>query len=402
MKQQPYLLFGLGLMHISFTVSAVDLHVGGFGTASVSCFTDNTAQYVMNDQPEGPGHNRTCDGGTDSLLGVQLDLGLLESLEVGVQVVADRNVDRDYLPGVMVAQLRWHPTEDLTLRLGRMPTPVFLHSESRQVRYAMPWVRPPIEVYGLAPTFSHDGIEFIQEQRLSSWQFEWHGGLAHTEFDTPLSNSKDSAPVDTYGGFLNLSVENNSTLVKLGYLYNQTSFSSPSIVSLFDLLRTPAIPQGGALVKDLAIDESPLHLLSFGMRYEHDDWLLMSEFSFRSMEGFFRKQIGTYITLGRRFDDWFPYITLARRWSNGPNTDNRAGYLQAPVAALMLSSRYDTTSVALGVSRDINENIKLKFQTDWIKPDANSWGLYTNHASTFDYANPSQAWLFTLSLDFVF
>ncbi|MGR8931897.1 MAG: hypothetical protein ACU836_14785 [Gammaproteobacteria bacterium] len=396
-----WLICAIVLAIIPSVSRAMGVQFAGFGTASVGCFTNNTAQFVINDQPEGPGRNRRCDAGTDSLLGLQVDLNLLESLEIGVQVVADRNADRDYLPGFMVAQLRWHPTDDLTLRLGRMPTPAFLYSESRQVRYAMPWVRPPIEVYGLFPTFSHDGIELIHNSRFGHWNAEWHGGFSRIEFDSPVSNSKDTIPVKTYGGFINLSIEKRATLIKLGYLYNQVSFSFPNVDRLFEALQS-SLPQGEQLVKDLAIDESPMHLLSLGMRHEFDDWLIIGEVSYRTMQGFFRNQYGAYISLGRRFDDWMPYATLARRWTSGPNTDSRAGFFQSQVSSVLTSSRFDTTSVALGISRDLTEQIKLKLQTDWIQPDGNSWGLYTNHVSTYNYSNPKSDWLFSLSVDFVF
>lgn len=376
-------------------------HVAGFGTASVSCFTNDHAQFVINDQPEGAGRNRRCDGGIDSLLGLQVDWEVMNNLEIGVQVVADRNADRDYLPSIMVAQLRWHPTENLTLRLGRMPTPAFLYSESRQVRYAMPWVRPPIEVYGVLPTFSHDGLEFIYQHQFEHLNLEWHGGFTYLQFNSPLSNTKATTSVNTYGGFLNATAEFGTTIVKLGYLYNQISFSTPDVDMLFGALRA-YLPQGDQLIRDLAMDESPVHLISLGVRHEFDDWLIISELSYRTSQGFFRDQYGAYMTIGRRFGAWMPYLTLARRWTSGPNTDDRAAFLQPQVSALLTGSRFDSTSLSLGVSRDITENIKLKLQTDWIQPDGNSWGMYTNHGPNYNYNNANSDWLFTLSMDFVF
>lgn len=391
----------LVLLLMAQPVPAMNFHVAGFGTASVSCFTSDDAQFVINDQPEGPGRNRRCDGGTDSVLGLQLDLEVLDKLEIGVQVVADRNADRDYLPGVMVAQLRWHPTENLTLRLGRMPTPVFLYSESRQVRYAMPWVRPPIEVYGLAPTFSNDGLEFIYRHQWQGLNLEWHGGGTYLEFNSPIANTKDTTPVSTYGGFLNLTAEYKTTTVKLGYLYNRLSYSLPDIGLLFNALQT-YLPQGRQLVRDLALDDSPLHLFSLGFRHEENDWLLLGELSYRTIQGFFRDQYGAYLTVGKRFEAWMPYATVARRWTSGPNQDSRAGFLQPQVAALLTGTRFDSTSLSLGLARDLNENIKLKLQADWIQPDGNSWGLYTNHGPNYSYQKADSDWLLSLSLDFVF
>ncbi len=382
--------------------AAFDYFISGFGTASVSCATNDNADYVINDQPEGPGRSRTCDAGTDSLFGLQLDLAFTEDLEFGVQVIADRDEDRAHLPDVNVAQLRWRAMDDLTIRLGRMPTPSFLFSESRQVRFSMPWVRPPLEVYGLLPTFSHDGVEFIFQDNYAGWLAEWHSGVTYLEFDTPLTNSKDTELIESYGGFLNLTLENDNTLIKLSYSYSETSFTTAQMESLFAVLASPLFAEGKQLVDDLRLDQSPTHLAAFGFRHYHEDWLVMGEFSFRTIDSFFRDQFGAYLTVAHQFGSWMPYLTLARRWTSGPDSDARAGFLQAEVGRLLTSSRYDASRAAIGLAQDFNEYIRIKVQTEWIQPDHNSWGLYTNHGSDYDYRYPKSNWLFTLSVDFVF
>ena len=105
------------LLIIAGPSSALDTYFSGFGTASLSCFTNDSADYVMNTQAEGPGRSQRCDAGLDSLLGVQLDTGLSDAVEFGLQVIVDRNVDLDYSPEVSVAQLRWHPTNSFLASL---------------------------------------------------------------------------------------------------------------------------------------------------------------------------------------------------------------------------------------------------------------------------------------------
>ncbi len=396
------LLLAVILLTLSRSGIAIETYLSGFGTASLSCFSSDTADYVINDQPEGAGRTRHCDAGLDSSLGVQLDLGLSESVDFALQIVADRNTDRSYTPDVTLAQLRWRPTDALTLRFGRMPTDAFLHAENRQVRYAMPWVRPPLAVYGLMPTFSQDGLTIIHERRISSWNLEWHGGITRINMDSPLSNSRETSSVEANGPFLNLTLRDRNTRIKLGYAYGKTSISSSGVEQILSGLRTFVFPDGAQLADDLAIDRAATHLFGFSVSHERNDWQAMAEFGYRSIEGFFRDQYGAYVTLGRRFGPWMPYSTLARRWTRGPDSDSRAGFLQPQVDALLASSRYDTSSLALGLSREITEQTTLKFQADWIQPDKNSWGLYYNHAPDYDYANPDSDWLFTLSLDFIF
>ena len=401
---------GLILFVFSLQLSAGENHIGGFGTASLSCFSNEQADYVLNDQPEGAGRTRDCDAGLDSLLGVQLDLGLQENLDFGLQLIADRNEDRSYTPDVTVAQLRWYPSDATTLRLGRMPTPSFLHSEDRQVRYAQPWVRPPLEVYGLIPLFSNDGVELLYRSRLGDWNAEWQGGLTRIEFESPKSNADSTYPVESRQATLNVSLQHAGTLIKLGYSYGKVTLKQPDLITLVDALRSmdeAGSPGASELADDLAIEDSPWHLLALGMRYEKNSWLFMGEAAYRTIEGFFRDQYGTYLTLGRWMGPWMPYVTLAKRWTDGPDRDSRADALGigGTIEELLASTRFDTTSVALGLSRHMGEHLVLKLQSEWIKPDDNSWGLYTNHAYGYgdaDYLNPSSEWLHTVSLDFVF
>lgn len=405
MKRQLTLfrLFVVSILLIAGApATALDTHFSGFGTASISCFTNHTADYIVNDQPKGPGRTKRCDYGSDSLLGVQLDLGFSESVEFGLQLVADRNEDRSYTPEVTVAQLRWRLTDALTVRLGRMPTDAFLHAENRQVRYTMPWVRPPLEVYSLVPVASQDGLEFIYEGTIGHWYTEWHGGFNRFDVDVPLSNTRDTFPAESYGPFLNLVLANHNTRFKLGYAYKKTTITLPHTEALFSALKSAVFPDGAQLADDLDIDHAPTHRFTIGMSHEQGDWLAMAEFGYRSIEGFFRDQYGTYITLGRRFGPWMPYTTLARRWTSGPDSTSRAGFLQPAVEGLLAGTRFDSTSVSLGLSREITEQATLKFQADWIRPDNNSWGLYSNHAPDYNFEDPGSDWLFTLSLDFVF
>lgn len=384
-------------------VAALDTQVGGFGSASLSCFSGETSDYISNNQPRGPGRSSRCDLGLDSLLGVQFDMSLDKTLSLGVQLVANRNADRSYVPGITVAQLRWRLDDQLTLRFGRMPTPAFLHSEDRFVRYAQPWVRPPVEVYGLIPPSSHDGMEFIHTSRWGNWNAEWQGGGAVTTFDSPRANTHDTYPIKSREIYLALSLQDEATLVKFGYGRGTVSIFHPDAEQILAGLR-----QAGAteLADHLAIDDNPSILVAIGMRHKWRKWFAMGEFAHAGTHGYNREQYGAYVTLGYNNGTWTPYATLARRWSRGPESDNRAQVLglttQAAVESLLSRSRTDGTSLSVGASMDIDNQATLKLQADRIMPDRRSWGIYTNHAADYNYANPRAEWLFSVNLDFVF
>ncbi len=153
---------------------------------------------------------------------------------------------------------------------------------------------------------------------------------------------------------------------------------------------------------DLEIDDSASHLLGIGVQHKRNNWLIIGEFSFLTMEGFLRDQYGAYLTLGRHFGPWMPYATVAKRSTRGPDSDSRSGFLDAEVNALLGATRFDTTSISLGISRELCEHAILKLQADNITPHTESWGLYTNYAPDYNYLDPESNWLITMSLDFVF
>lgn len=402
-KFSKSLVMAISLMTVAANTLAFEPHLRGFGTASLSCFSSNDSDFVTNNQPKGPGISGTCDTGVDSLLGLQIDAELTRQLEFGLQIIADRHADASFDPDFSIAQLRWHANDALTFRFGRMPTPTFLHSEDRQVRYAMPWVRPPLEVYGLIPTLYNDGMEFVFETVLKEWQIEWHGGISRFDFEIPDAATKGALDdVETENVYLNFLVRNSNTLIKIGYFKFKVSAPSEAAIAIFDALEFFNGPPGSALVSDLEIKDSDSELISLGIRYDNNNWLAMGEYAYRTIDSYLRDQYGAYMTVGYHMDDWMPYFTLARRWTKGPDTDNRAGLLTPQLNTLLAYSRFDSTSISLGLSRVLNEQATLKVQTDWIQPDDDSWGLYFNHSSDYDFNNPESDWLFSLSLDFIF
>ncbi|MBI5040111.1 MAG: hypothetical protein HZB57_02575 [Gammaproteobacteria bacterium] len=383
--------------------SAGALHVGGFGTLGLSCFSSDQADFVLNVQPAGPGRSGRCDPRLDSLLAVQVDAQLTPVLEFGLQLTSDYNADGDFAPEPTVAQLRWHISDAATLRLGRTHNPAFLYSESRNVRYAMPWVRPPLEVYGLLPTYTFDGAEILSQGHWQGWHMEFQGSAAVADIDNPRANATGTDEAELKQAALGLTLDQADMLFKASYVRGRVSYSTPDLDALFGALRSLGGAAGASLASDLDLDDSRYDLFALAARYETDRWLVLAEYGYRPIDdSFFRDMQGAYITVGRNIGVWMPYATLAQRWTHGPDSDPRAGAFAPLVDTVLAATRFDSRSLSLGLSRPVHANATLKLQLDWIKPDDASWGLYTNHGSDYDYAHPDADYLMSINLDFVF
>ncbi len=237
------------------TCKAFDYQLSGFGTASYSCFTNDHADYLINEQPEGAVRSQDCDWGIDSMLDIQLDFG----------------------------------------------------------------------------------------------------------------------PID-----------NLNTLIKLSYLFDFLTIENPFVKLITDNLIDFAESAGKALAYDLETGNNFSHIISVGIKHETEYGFLLSEFSHQNIDGFFRDQYSAYLTIGLYLEKWTPYATVSRRWTKGKNCDTRAGiFFSRPVSALLNATRFDNTSLSLGLAYSLQEQVTLKFQSKWIIPDHAGYGLYFNHDYEF-------------------
>lgn len=384
------------------TDSAIKLR--GFGTLGYSCFSNDQADFVLNIQPKGPGRSDECSGTLDSLLAVQLDWLINSKLQAGIQLTSDFNADRTYEPEFTMAQLRWYMSDSTLLRFGRNHNPAFIHSDTRNVRFSMPWARPPLEVYGLSPVYIQDGIELLHKRNIENWWMELHFSITESHFDNPRANASGTDEVDVDDQFFaGITLEKEGLLFKASYGRGNVSTSSPVLDFVLGSLTDQS------LVSDLALQDDLYELATLGVQYQTPEWLFIMEYGYRQVsDSFFRDMQGAYITVGRYLGNWMPYATIARRSTSGPDFDNRAtglfeNYLvNDPRDGVLNATRYDASSISLGVSYQFMDNALIKFQADWQKPDDNSWGLYTNHGGLYNFIKPDDDILFSLNVDFVF
>jgi hypothetical protein len=358
----------------------------GFGTLGVACYSADDHDFLREERPDGPGDSRRCDGKLDSLLGLQLDANISDNLEGTLQFVSYHRADDSFTPDLTQANLRWQINEAFALRAGRIQSPMFLVSSYRNLQHVQPWVRPPIEIYNLIAAYSIDGLELSHRQSLGDWNLSLLGGLGKTRLDASNDNRpSDPDEIKAKFGFLSAQLERGPWRRKGGLTSGRVSYSSPELDAALSFLENGlGAPQ---LAADLAMDNKRMLLLGFGASYETDDWLVQSEYLYRTIDAVQRDQHGAYLLAGRRFGDWMPYAILAGRWSQSQGIEDQAVTPQQYAFAKMLvdGTKYDRTSLALGISRRLGEQATLKLQVDWIDP-----------------YNHSVEQLTTLNLDFVF
>lgn len=133
--------------------------INGFLSAGVS-----EASRDISDQNISFSDNASFD--TDSIVGLQTTFHINDTTDVTAQLVA-RGSDNWDLEADW-AFIRYSPTDELSLRAGRLRLPLYLFSESLEVGFSYPWVRPPSEVYAI-PLDNYNGIDGIYNLTAGNW-----------------------------------------------------------------------------------------------------------------------------------------------------------------------------------------------------------------------------------------
>src|SRR5580692_8440159 len=142
--------------------------LSGFGTLGVVHSSEHDADFTSTIfKPNGAGYSHDWSPAVDSLIGAQVIAHFTPQLSAMLQVISEQTYDNTYTPHVEWANLKYELTPDASVRVGRTVLASFLVSDTRNIGYANPWVRPPVEVYSLVPIDSNDGIDA---------NYRWHIG----------------------------------------------------------------------------------------------------------------------------------------------------------------------------------------------------------------------------------
>ncbi|MES3023425.1 MAG: hypothetical protein V4857_17820 [Pseudomonadota bacterium] len=379
---------------------------GGFGTLGATHSGERAADFSATIlKPNGAGHTRRWSGDVDSRLGVQLDFAPGERWSGVLQVISEQGLDNNYRPIVEWANVKFQATPDLALRAGRIALPLFLVADHRKVGYAIPWARPPIELYSLVPISNSDGVDL---------SYRWQSGAAKHLTQAFVGRSVvklwDGASARARGlaGIANTATIGAATL-------RASVFSSSLTIDiarpLFDAFRQFG-PQGAALAEKYDVAPKRATAWSVGASYDPGGWFVMSEFGHMNTDSYFGDRSSMYASAGYRLRDFTPYLTFARTRVHSATRDDGldlAG-LPPPLAAAgaALNAGLNAVLIAVpvqsnitaGLRWDLRPNYALKLQFERLTPRDGSPGTLINAQPGFRSGRPVH--VTSVLLDFVF
>lgn len=378
----------------------------GFGTLGVVHASVRNADYTSTVlRANGAGRSERWSPDVDSRLGAQLDLSMGRWSGV-LQLVSEQDLEGSYRPRVEWANIKYQLTPDLALRVGRIALPMFLAADYRKVGYALPWVRPPVEVYGSLPVASSDGIDAT-----------WRWGAGDTRHATQAFFGRADVPL--FGGRrlkargiagFSHSIERGPLSARLSALTGRLSAGIGDEV--FGGLRAFG-PQGQALAARYEIEDKRVSMLSAGFSYDPGQWFVSAEAGHSQTDSMLGRTSSMYAGGGYRFGSLTPYLGYAKVRAHGatreaglplaglpPRQQAMAAMLNAGLNIYLATIPVQST-VSAGLRWDLMTDASLKVQYDRARPGAGSRGTLIN----IDLAPPrprQTVHVASLALDFVF
>ena len=362
--------------------------VSGFGTLGIVGqagghdwgFLRNTAQL---------GATSPVSAGPDSRLGMQLNWTPGTRWEAGVQgVLLSKPSGTPVSESIEWAYLGYRPLPDTRVRIGRTSPDIFLFADSRNVGFALPWARPPVDFYGFAPLASLDGIDL--EQRWSGadalWRARLSGGSVRSSVTDLEGNRVKMRGRDTLA--LGLTREQGGLLLKASYLRSRLAVDTGpgpgQLRGALDQLGQLPVPGLAGTLDTLNQNLWTRGFASYwalAAQYDTGPWTFTAEGSLLRVPNSPLSAKRAYVSAGYRHGDFTYYGVASRVRPDQPalSTPDLAGTLapiigpQGAARAQALADhavraggnyRFDQGTVGVGLRWDFRPNAALKLQLD--------------------------------------
>ena len=328
---------------------------------------------------------------TDSIVGLQTSFQLSADADVTVQMIA-RAADNWELEAEW-AFLRYHLTEDLSFRAGRLRLPLYLFSESLDVGFSYPWVRPPSEIYAL-PISNYEGIDLLYTKASGDWvhQFQVFTG----------EDSDDNFQTSNFFG-------GNITSSSGPWTYRASAFRFDIEFSKFGGRELPP-------PLDTVEDGGTYYTLA-GM-YDDGNWLAITELSVfdTNQTIVFRNTDSGYITLGKYMGRLLPYATYAKSYTTSEPTPYTLFEIpldppvNIPFPPFIIDSipvssealEFTGTSYSLGMRFNLTENTSAKFEWNHYTELDNTGGIWNSLRFNNEAKGVDDIDIYSVVLDVVF
>ena len=383
----------------------------GYGTAGVAYSDEDRGDYLVDVfKPNGPGYTDRVSTSVDTRLGGQVTATFTPSLSAVVQVLAEQNFENSWRPHLEWGNVKWQPTEELSLRAGRVVLPVFMVTDSRRVGYANPWVRPPVEVYSLVPVTYSDGVDGAWRTSVGPATNTVQATFGRWKSDFGNASGFDAGTAEARKIMaVNDSIEWGPFTGRI--TYGEARLTISAYQPLWDAFAQFG-PVGQAIADRYNVNDRRVTFAGLGATYDPGEWFVMGELAHFDTRSIVGKKSAGYVSGGVRLNKVTPYATYARLRGDSARSDPGVPLAGLPPEAAVLGATAngilnrqlgalaDQSTVSLGARWDFMRSAALKLQWDHIRLGSGSFGTFGNIQPDFPLGGRVN--VYSAVVDFVF
>jgi len=366
-----------------FRFDTGNIQFSGFGTLGMIYTHDKELRYIR-PSTNHPGHENP-DLGPDAVLGVQANVALGSNASLVLQAISRESTLGSYKPRASLAFLSYAFTPNVTVRAGRLRTPFFMLSESIDINYANPWIRPPSEIYSMFPFSELDGIDLLLT----------FGGIGGFDIELHPYYGTSNLPIYQDGKGHLKNVRGLNITATRGHLtlfagHGQTNFSlkwrGRDFQMLSQYLQPPLVLNGDDILQDLSGSDGKGRFSVAGIQWDDGKWQFIGEYNRLRANRYTHHAHAWELTAGRRFGEFMPYITIASHTEDQPITTKRAALaMPIPGVGEQLDEALDTflaarnlsqSSATLGLRWDFYKSTAFKLEFTRAHIHNRSWGSF--------------------------
>ncbi len=385
--------------------------VSGFGTIGASYNPSREFDFVRDLlQASGVGYSKRVDFGIDSRLGLQISAKASDQIELTGQVVSRRALHQ-FKPELTWAYMKYMPTDELDLRIGRLGFDVYPLADSRNVAYSYIWVRPPVDYFGNLIINYIDGVDAVYHYPFGNFtgKLKVFTGQAKEETSTNTPDQVFSLKGSKIAG-AHIELQSQNWLGRIGYTELVFANEFPNFESILLALRSPMMgmiaPNAPQLAQQLQFKDKKMRYFAAGLVYDNGplqaQWMVSR---IRSETLGFASAGSAFFTLAYRVHQWTPDINIAQTFPlhdrpvvTGLPIQFGASIqqLEFGIQSIAKATRSKQTTHSLGLRYALSPNSDLKFQIDRI-----------NNKETLLIRTPQASWngkgtIYTCTYNFVF
>lgn len=354
------------------------LSLSGFGTLGGATTNTDAAQFIRYNQAEGARSGFTT--GTDSNLGLQASYQFTPAISATLQTLTRKYTSPDYTTALSWAFLKIALTKELNVRLGRVVVPVFMASDTQNIGYANTMIRPPMELYGLAPIENVDGLDLDYQHAfgMTTLSVQLAGGVSTGRL---VVSGAGGQVVDFRAPLVGLHValDNGPFTLALGRLH--ADFGSSDFTALNSVTgQLQANGYGGVAQQLTIVGGKHIDFTSLGLTMDWHNIVLQSEYGRRRAAEpvYISNNDAWYAMAGYRMGSLLPYYAHA-----SVRQASRSVSLPPALAATALGAAVEQGfltspeqhSDLLGVRWNFARSRALTLQVDRLRPTVKSGEL---------------------------